>query len=521
MDRPTLYLLMSDGNEEAVRLQAALAGPPHGGAAAARRGAAAVTKEEIVWAGNLLDAATALRGDGIAAVLMEAGFSGCRPVDMLKLISGSAPAAPLIMLADNDHLPAAMNAVRQGAYDYILKSDLADPVFRHRLKFRVERFARSCQIQKRLREAQGKGSRFEALVQDSCDAMLVLDQDGHVAFANPAAARLFNCDPVSLLGRHPGIPIDRGNTMEIVIGRSRASDTVVDLRITRTIWNGQPAVLATLRDISLRKRTERALLMAKQQAELASETKSRFLAKMSHELRTPLNSIIGFTEMMQQGAFGRIENPRYEDYLATIRNSGRHLLSLINNLLDLSKIEAGREELDEQTVDIHSLLKAALRAEEPTAQAHGLRLACDIGHSARLLRADPVKLDQIVLNLLSNAIKFTPDGGQVTLSAEVTESGDYKITVSDTGCGMDEDQIPEAMGLFSQIRSPYVRSRDRGTGLGLPITRNLVELHGGRLTIASRRGFGTRVSAILPAERVLESPLLARASSPPQHSRRH
>jgi signal transduction histidine kinase len=433
-----------------------------------------------------------------------------------NLLSGTAPDAPLIMLADNEHLPAALNAVRQGAHDYILKSDLDDPVFRHRLKFSVERYTRSCQLQRRLRRAEENKTHFESLVQDNGDAMLVLDLRGHIKFANPAAANLFKRNPASLLGSNPGIPIDNGDTLEIVIGRHRSSDTVADLRITRTTWDGEPAVLATLRDISLRKRTERALLLAKQQAELASEMKSKFLANMSHELRTPLNSIIGFTEMMQRGVFGRIDNPRYEDYLATIRNSGRHLLTLINNLLDLSKIEAGREELDEQTVDVHDLLQAAIHAEEPTAREHGLQLTCDIEGPARLLHADPVKLDQIVLNLLSNAIKFTPEGGRIALSGEVTETGDYRISVADTGCGMDEDQIPEAMGLFSQIRSPYVRSRDRGTGLGLPIARSLAELHGGSLTIVSRRGRGTQVSVTLPAERVLDSPLPALASSLPR-----
>ncbi len=518
MDRPTRYLLMADGNDDAARLQTVLTGTPQGtaGQTAARRAAAAApAREEVIWAGNLFTAAATLRQGEVAVVLLETGFSGCRPNDVLNLLAGAAPDTPLIMLADNERLPAALNAVRQGAHDYILKSDLDDPVFRHRLKFRIERFSRARQIQRRLEQTEQKKTRFESLVQDNGDAMLVLDQRGHISFANPAAAELFKRNPASLLGSNPGIPIDNGDTMEIVIGRHRSSDTVADLRITRTTWNGEPAVLATLRDISLRKRTERALLLAKQQAELASEMKSKFLANMSHELRTPLNSIIGFTEMMQRGVFGRIDNPRYVDYLANIRNSGRHLLTLINNLLDLSKIEAGREELDEQTVDVQDLLQTAIHAEEPTAREHGLLLKHNIAGPVRLLRADPVKLDQIVLNLLSNAIKFTPEGGEVTLSGEVAESGDYRITVADTGCGMDKEQIPEAMGLFSQIRSPYVRTRDRGTGLGLPIARSLTELHGGTLTIASQPGLGTQVSVTLPAQRVLDSPLPALASGLP------
>jgi signal transduction histidine kinase len=226
---------------------------------------------------------------------------------------------------------------------------------------------------------------------------------------------------------------------------------------------------------------------------------------MSHELRTPLNSILGFTEMMQRGLFGEIGNPRYADYLDTISYSATHLLTLINNLLDLSKIEAGREELEEETVDIRALLQAAAAAEQPTAQEHGLTLDCEVAPHPKLLRADPVKLKQIVLNLLSNAIKFTPEGGSVTLSGRGAGGG-YEIVVADSGCGMDQDDIPQAMGSFGQIRNPYRRTGDRGTGLGLPIARSLAELHQGSLEIASRRGFGTRVTVRLPAERRVEQP---------------
>lgn len=242
-----------------------------------------------------------------------------------------------------------------------------------------------------------------------------------------------------------------------------------------------------------------------QKAELADQTKSRFLAHMSHELRTPLNSILGFTEMMQRGVFGVIDNARYVDYLQTISHSGSHLLTLINNLLDLSKIEAGREELQEATVDVGELLHAVTRTEHPSARARGLTLSCVVEEDA-LLRADPVKLEQVILNLLSNAMKFTPEGGQITLSGRGTVEGNYEISVSDTGCGMDHDEIPQAMTNFAQIHNPFLRKGDRGSGLGLPIARGLVALHQGVLEIASQPGAGTRVAVLLPAARRLSSP---------------
>ena len=251
-------------------------------------------------------------------------------------------------------------------------------------------------------------------------------------------------------------------------------------------------------------RENREVRIRLQKAELANQTKSRFLAQMSHELRTPLNSILGFTEMMQRGIFGTIDNARYVDYLQTISHSGNHLLNLINNLLDLSKIEAGREELQETAVDVGELLRAAAQAEQPDARGRGLSLSCAVKEDA-VLCADPVKLEQVILNLLSNAMKFTPEGGRITLTGRGAAGGGYEIAISDTGCGMDSAEIPQAMTTFAQIHNPFLRKGDRGSGLGLPIARGLVALHQGHLKITSRRGKGTCVTVVLPASRRLTS----------------
>ena len=268
-----------------------------------------------------------------------------------------------------------------------------------------------------------------------------------------------------------------------------------------------------------RHRADREVRLRLHKAELASQTKSRFLAHMSHELRTPLNSILGFTEMMRRGVFGTIENARYVDYLETISHSGGHLLTLINNLLDLAKIEAGREELQESSVDVGELLQAVAEAEQPGARARGLTLSCAVEEDA-LLCADPVKLEQVILNLLSNAMKFTPEGGQITLTGRSTAEGGYEIVVADTGCGMDPDEIPQAMTTFAQVHTPFLRKGDRGSGLGLPIARGLVALHQGHLQIASRRGAGTRISVRLPAARRLPLPP-AIAPGAKAHARAH
>ncbi len=489
MDGWKRYLLLTQNDDDAPRLRAALD--------------AEALEHEIVRTASLRDTLAALQACSFSAIFVDAGLGNARLGNVVEALTAEAPNIPVLMISEAADLPVALTAVERGAQDYLLKSSFDDGTLRRRIDFRIDRFRKACRAARRLSDSQKLTARFESLIRDNADAILVLDSGGRVIFANPAAGDLFKRTPASLVGSDLGIPVDTAESAEIVIGHTDGSDTVADMRIMRTYWDGNPAFLATLRDISVRKRTERALVLAKQQAELANEMKSKFLAHMSHELRTPLNSILGFTEIMEKGIYGEIDNPRYCDYLETIRYSGTHLLTLINNLLDLSKIEAGREELQEAPIETAELLHAAAQTEQPTAHEHGLTLTCEVEAPGLQLYADRVKLDQIILNLLSNAIKFTPQGGQVRLSSRVSPTGDYEIVVADTGCGMDEADIPRAMGSFAQIRSPYVRARDRGTGLGLPIARSLAELHGGRLQVTSERGTGTQVTVTLPSKRVI------------------
>jgi len=498
MKGPQSYCLVTRDADAARRLRRVLCGD--------------ADCRHTVWRESLAGSDILLRDICFDAAFVDAALFREEDTAAIRHLAEAAPETPLIVIAGSADLPLALDAVRQGAEDYLLKSTLDDGSLMERIGFMVARFSGHRATRRRLSESQRQTARFESLIRDNADAMLVLDAAGKVIFANPAAGKLFRKNPINLIGSSLDMPVQDGGPLEVVIGHHHDADTIADVRVRRTTWDGEPAFLATLRDISLRKRTERDLVVAKQQAELANEMKSKFLANMSHELRTPLNSILGFTEMMERGIFGPIGNERYADYLATIHQSGNHLLTLINNLLDLSKIEAGREELHEEEIDIAALLNAATHAEGPRARDRGLDLKCHTEDAPVLLKADRVKLDQIILNLLSNAIKFTPDGGKVTLTGRLTENGDCEIRISDTGCGMDEADIPRAMSAFAQIRVPYLRARDRGTGLGLPIARSLVEMHGGRLSITSRRDVGTEVSVLLPAERVIErkpSPLSA------------
>jgi len=244
----------------------------------------------------------------------------------------------------------------------------------------------------------------------------------------------------------------------------------------------------------------RQLALARDAAEDANRAKSAFLAHMSHELRTPLNAIIGFAEMIS-GGYGGPLSDRYKGYGADIHASGMHLLNLISQILDLSKVEAGRMELDEREICPHTVAGDCLRLLEGTAAVAGVALEVEIPPSLPGLKADEVKFKQILLNLASNAIKFTPAGGTVHISAWVAEPG-FVLQVRDTGAGMHPDHIPQAFEPFRQV-DPGKRRHAQGTGLGLPIAKAFAELHGGSLAIESELERGTTVTVIFPSERIL------------------
>ncbi len=244
---------------------------------------------------------------------------------------------------------------------------------------------------------------------------------------------------------------------------------------------------------------------ARIKAESANLAKSKFLANMSHELRTPLNAILGFSEMIKDEVLGPISNANYKSYAGDIHESGNHLLKLINEILDLSRIEAGRYELSEKVLDFSAIAQDSLRFLRLDAQTKRLRLSTDFKPDMPCIFADERAVRQICLNLISNAIKFTPENGCVAVRTGILPSGEAILTVRDNGPGIPEEEIPQVLRAFGQ-GSLALKMGDCGTGLGLPIVTGLAELHNGRFELRSKLGVGTEASLILPKSRVVPAP---------------
>ena len=286
---------------------------------------------------------------------------------------------------------------------------------------------------------------------------------------------------------------------EIPLVRERLTNSGKALLIRRRAMPGG-AVVSLYSDITERKATETKMAHAWAQAELANRAKTDFLANMSHELRTPLNAIIGFSEILGGEHLGPLKNPRYLEYANDIHSSGLHLLSIINDVLDMSKIEAGKLDILEEDIEVRELLAASVRMVRERARKQDVEVVCAVDGPDNVIFADDRAMKQCLLNLLSNAIKFSENGGRVTVEALVDSESRTVIAVADEGIGMTPEELERALQPFGQAHAATTRTYG-GTGLGLPITQGLVEAHGGVMSITSAPGKGTRVSIILPPER--------------------
>ena len=348
--------------------------------------------------------------------------------------------------------------------------------------------------------------RLRAIVDRLADGVVMLDGQGTIKFANPAAEELFGRTMEELAGSDLGFPSMLGDAGEIEVVRPGGATVTAELRVVETKWDGEEVRLVSIRDITDRKRAaERAMQLererlARAEAEAASQAKSEFLATMSHELRTPLNAIIGYSELLDLGIHGPLNDEQQKQVLR-VRQSARHLLGLVNEVLDLAKVEAGKLSVNNQPTRADDVMDAALALVQPIAENRGVDLAIRCDDPDVVFDGDAERVRQILVNLTNNAVKFTGAGGRVLVrctvetradpAARLTGHGPWVcICVTDTGIGIPSDRLTTIFDPFVQVEGGHTRTSE-GSGLGLTISRRLARLMGGDLTVKSETGSGS------------------------------
>jgi len=441
---------------------------------------------------------------------------------------------PVMVITAYEDKDLRYRALEAGATDYLLS-----PVDHHEFRVRSHNLLmlrrqqlllkeRATSLEERMieeeRRHQDELRHSHELLLRVIDAVPVrvsaTDRNGRFVFANECFARAMGRPVQAIIGNtlaelQPGEDTDAAMELDrsLIAGETRPTAFEVDvtdpggeqmvLLTNKAVLDddvGRPMLVVTVSlDITDRKNAELAVLAAKEVAELANHSKTEFLANMSHELRTPLNAIIGFSQLMADEVLGPLGNTKYTGYARDICNSAEHLLGIINDILDVSKLEAGKFELEEELIEIPQITRNLLHFVADRASALEVTIDTEIEPGLPRLRADARKLKQILLNLVTNALKFSQPGSRVTLRAR-THNGAIMIEVVDRGIGMDDGEIATAITRFGQVASTWNR-KHAGTGLGLPLAIGLVELHDGKLDIRSRKGEGTTVTVTFPAER--------------------
>ncbi|MFK3777912.1 ATP-binding protein [Agrobacterium sp. NPDC089420] len=370
---------------------------------------------------------------------------------------------------------------------------------------------------------QGEVEELHSILETATDGVVLLGDEGEIRSLNRSASALFNYDNGEIAGKpfvtlfahesqravldylsglaNNGVASVLNDGRE-VIGRE-ASGGFLPLFMTIGRLKSSHGYCAVIRDITQWKRTEEELRNAKRAAETANAHKTDFLARVSHEIRTPLNAIIGFADMMATERFGPIGHPRYVEYANDIGRSGRHVLDIVNDLLDISKIEAGQMDVDFIAVPLNETVAEAVSLVQPQANNQRVIIRTALSQSVPQIVADLRSIKQIVLNILSNAIRFTPSGGQIVVSTAYEANGSVSLRIRDTGIGMTRAELEQAMKPFRQVASSTKRVRGDGTGLGLPLTKAMVDANRANFSITSTPNEGTLVEITFPSQRVL------------------
>jgi PAS domain S-box-containing protein len=462
---------------------------------------------DLRWISNLDHGFANLDTRDYDIILMDYYFGGRTGVEILRDAIEEGCTTPIILLTGLGDREVDFAAMEAGAVDYLEKDNLTPQLLERSIRYAVS-------------AAQAR----QALLEKSVLLRTTLDNTGSGIAAFDSSNRLaaWNSRFLEMLGlergfehldgfesrTEPEIDLLSKRVAERVRSGRRldehrsehigAEGRVLEIRNNQTRDNGQVIICI---DVTEQKSFETTLIESRMEAEMANRTKTEFLANVSHELRTPLNAIIGFSELLRLEIRGPIGDPRYIEYAHDIQDGGEHLLSLINDILDVSRIESGNYELHDEIVETAVIVESCTRMIDERAAAARLTIEILIDPDLSYLSVDRRAIKQIILNLLSNAVKFTPDDGKIWLRIEKAQQDGIRVSVIDTGIGIAPEDMDKVLEPFGQVQDELGRKAG-GTGLGLPLVRSLARLMGGELDLESKPGEGTTVSVCLPKGRV-------------------
>jgi PAS domain S-box-containing protein len=467
----------------------------------------------VDWVTTLAAAVAKLETLSFDVCLLDLSLPDSFGAKAVSGIRNAAPELPIIILTglDDDETAGAM--LREGGQDYLIKGNVDGPAIMRAVRYASERQ----RMESALRQS---GERFEDFARSSSDWFWEMDGNLHFTWLSERFRETTGIDPAAIIGQ-PRTAVLADSSADLL------AEHLEDLCHHRPFRDFECAVTGptgrsahfrlggvpvfgrdqtfmgyrgTGTDVTILRLAQQELVESQQAAERANQAKSAFMANMSHELRTPLNAIIGFAEIIMHQMFGPIGTPKYAEYSGDIHASGQHLLQLINDVLDVAKVEAGKRSMSIEPIALDGMIEECLQLVRGHAEGKTIELRTNIPTGMPMLQADRRSVKQCLLNLLTNAVKFTPDGGKIT--TRCAHDGDQLIlSVRDTGIGIAAKDLPRLLHPFEQVENNYTRHQT-GTGLGLALTKSLVEMHGGSLSIDTEEGHGTEIILSFPLEAV-------------------
>lgn len=473
---------------------------------------------EVQCASTLSSGLKCLSQAPVHVILLDLSLPDGRGINTFLRFRENAADAPVLVLTGVDDENIAIQAMKEGAQDYLVKGTVDSNLISRAIRYAIERHQLLANLGQSIRDAHAREENFRNAIARNADGMIVLDPDRKVIFVNPAAESLFKRRAEDMVGQALDFPLVVGKTLELSVDQPQDSPLITEMRLVDVEWQGRPAYLASVHDITERKKLAETLTAQALELERSNEKlkeldqmKSEFISVVSHELRTPLTSLRAAAGLIQDGALGNL-NEEQKEYMELVHRNLDRLEEMVNDVLSISRIESGRLQLDLVETDVRSLIKEVVQTLSLQAREKQSSLATDISEGARFVRCDAEKIIQVLLNLTSNALRHNPGGTGISVGARREGQG-IRIWVRDNGIGIPVEEQSKIFERFYQIRRK-AGSGSQGTGLGLAISKGLVEAHGSKLCLTSEPGKGTTFYFDLEAVEIKSWELSRRDSWP-------